>query len=131
MQEEDTNAINVNTHFFLNFRANYLNLNAISRYGAKDFNSNALSIAISNQDNELMSSLLSIQSHSDAERKLIQTSIQADTNFSYASKKISGKQYSYNNIFPRNSTAIDWNCHNCHLTELRYVRQKIIVYLIQ
>lgn len=92
---------------------------ALSRYNAKDYNAHALSVAIEYQDEELLSILLSIQSHVDLERKLLYRGIQHKTNFGYFSKPAAGNNYRYNNIFPQQSTAIDWNFINCELSEIR------------
>lgn len=90
-----------------------------SRYNAKDFNAHALNVAIQYQDDELLLELLSIQSHVDIERKLVYHGIQHKTNFSYFLKPAAGNNYRYNNIFPQQSTAIDWNFENCQLSEIR------------
>lgn len=88
------------------------------RFSAKDHNALALNVAIQHQDDELISALLSIQSHVDTERKLEYRGIQHRTNCSYISRVQTKHSYRYNNIFPQHSTAIDWNFSNCQLSEI-------------
>ncbi|CRK89702.1 CLUMA_CG003464, isoform A [Clunio marinus] len=85
------------------------------KYGAKDDESNALAIAIQNNDEQITCRLLAIKAHSDPDYKINKKAITTpDTEF----RPLLGN-LTFSSLFPNTPTMINWHSHNFRLTTLK------------
>lgn len=93
-------------------------LRVTCRFGAKDFNANAIKIACSIANDELIHCLLARCSHRDTEHKLNETDLLIDCNLG---ETLPSYCNTYCNLFPTHPTVINWNFETCQLNEIRWV----------
>lgn len=86
------------------------------RFGAKDFNCCAIKIACNNANEELIHCLLARYSHRDPEYKLNETDLLTGSNLG---ETLPSYCNTYCNIFPTQSTVINWNFETCQLNEIK------------
>lgn len=91
---------------------------SIFRFGAKDFNANAIKIACNNGNDELIQCLLARCSHLDLEHKLNETDLLIDCNFG---ETLPSYCNTYCNLFPTHPTVINWNFETCQLNGIKWV----------
>lgn len=85
------------------------------KYGAKDDESNALGIAIQNNDEQITCRLLAIKAHADPDYKINKKAITSpETDF----RPILGN-LTFSSLFPNTPTMINWHSNNFRLTVLR------------
>jgi Leucine-rich repeat (LRR) protein len=83
------------------------------KYGAKDEQSTALSIAIENGDEQIICRLLAIKAHPDPDYKINKKAI-PETDLRPTLSNLT-----YSSLFPNTPTMINWHSNNCHLTLIR------------
>lgn len=85
------------------------------KYGAKDDESSALSIAIQNNDEQITSRLLAIKAHPDPDYKINKKAITTpETDF----RPILGN-LTFSSLFPNTPTMVNWHSNNFRLVNLR------------
>lgn len=85
------------------------------KYGAKDDESNALGIAIQNNDEQITCRLLAIKAHPDPDFKINKKAITTpETDF----RPILGN-LTFSSLFPNTPTMINWHSNNFRLSTLR------------
>ncbi|XP_055623482.1 leucine-rich repeat serine/threonine-protein kinase 1 isoform X2 [Toxorhynchites rutilus septentrionalis] len=86
------------------------------KYGAKDDQSIALSMAIENEDEQIICRLLSIKAHADPDYKINKKAFAQETE--YSSLPIVGS-FTYNSLFPSTPTMVNWHSNNCYLPAIK------------
>lgn len=94
----------------------FLMTELLLRFGAKDMNSCAIKIAITNADENSIQCLLARHSHEDPEHKLNENDLLTGSNLG---QTLPSYCNTYCNLFPTNPTVIDWNFNNCQLNEIK------------
>uniref|UniRef100_A0A8D8E4R7 non-specific serine/threonine protein kinase n=3 Tax=Culex pipiens TaxID=7175 RepID=A0A8D8E4R7_CULPI len=86
------------------------------KYGAKDDQSVALSIAIQNSDEQIVCRLLSIKAHADPDYKINKKAFAGETE--YSALPLVGS-FTYSSLFPSVATMINWHSNNCRLSVVK------------
>lgn len=94
----------------------FLMTELLLRFGAKDANYFAIKIACANSDEDLIHCLLARHSHEDPEHKLNETDLLTGSNLG---QTLPSYCNTYCNLFPTNTTVINWNFNNCQLHEIK------------
>lgn len=85
------------------------------KFGAKDDQSTALSIAISNSDEQIICRLLTIKAFTDPDYKINKKSLSYETDLPTGIKTASISNLTYSSLFPNTPTMINWHSNNCYL----------------
>lgn len=94
----------------------FLMTELLLRFGAKDANYFAIKIACANADEDLIHCLLARHAHEDPEHKLNETELLTGSNLG---QTLPSYCNTYCNLFPTNTTVINWNFNNCQLHEIK------------
>ncbi|XP_062537326.1 leucine-rich repeat serine/threonine-protein kinase 1 isoform X2 [Armigeres subalbatus] len=86
------------------------------KYGAKDDQSIALSIAIQNSDEQIVCRLLSIKAHADPDYKINKKAFAHEAE--YSALPLVGS-FTYSSLFPSTATMINWHSNNCRLATIK------------
>jgi ankyrin repeat protein len=85
------------------------------KFGAKDDQSTALSIAINNSDEQIICRLLAIKAFPDPDYKINKKSLAYETDLPTGVKTASVSNLTYSSLFPNTPTMINWHSNNCYL----------------
>lgn len=89
------------------------------RHGANDEQSSALAIACSNNDDNIIGSLLSKKAHTDPEYKINKNKLDNSLDKHVGKSMSTSTNITYSNIFPTNSVMVNWHFPSCQLSYIK------------
>ncbi|XP_015840648.1 leucine-rich repeat serine/threonine-protein kinase 1 isoform X3 [Tribolium castaneum] len=89
------------------------------KYGARDDECKALSVAVQNKDETLTAKLLSTKAHPDPEFKINKKAMTENVNSSQFTIFSNVTNLTYSALFPNTPTMINWHNQRCNLTQIR------------
>ncbi|CAH1175605.1 unnamed protein product [Phaedon cochleariae] len=89
------------------------------KYGARDDDCKALSVAVDNNDEALIAKLLSTKAHPDPEFKINKKAMTENVNSSQFTIFSNITNLTYSSLFPNTPTMINWHNQKCDLTQIK------------
>ncbi|XP_050296551.1 leucine-rich repeat serine/threonine-protein kinase 1 isoform X5 [Anthonomus grandis grandis] len=94
-------------------------LDLLLKRGARDDECKALSVAMHNKDETLISKLLATKAHPDQEYKINKKSMTENINSSHITIFGNVSSLTYSSLFPNTPTMINWHNQKCGLLEIK------------